>query len=73
MLYDVFLYVWKCPYQESQIHPTIIIIIIIKISSTGQSGKNKIVYKLLTQTHKHQHHIKQKNKLIEATNDWLLP
>ena len=51
----------------------IIVIIIIKTSSTGQSEKNKIVYKLLTQPHKHLHHRKLKNKLGEATNDWLLP
>ena len=49
------------------------IIIIIKTSSTGQRVKNKIVYKLLTQPHKHLHHEKQKNKLREETNDWLLP
>ena len=51
-----------------------IIIIIIKTSSTGPSGKDKIVYKLLTQPHKQLHHAKLKNKLREATNeiDWPL-
>ena len=34
----------------------LIIIIIIKTSSTGPSRKNKIVYKLLTQPHKHLRH-----------------
>ena len=48
-----------------------VIIIIIKTSSTGQSMKNKIVYKLLTQPH--THHGKLKNKLMEATNDLQLP
>ena len=51
----------------------IIIIIIIKTSSTGPSGKNKTVYKLLTQPHKHLRHGKFKSKLREATKDWLLP
>ena len=39
-------------------------IIIIKTTSTGPSGKNKIDYKLLTQLHKRLHHGKLKNKLI---------
>ena len=50
----------------------IIMIIIINInitSSTGQSKKHKIIYKLLTQPHKHLRHLKLKNKLREATND----
>ena len=51
----------------------IIIIIIIKTSSTVPSEKNKIVYKLLTQPNKHLHRENLKNKLREATNDWLLP
>ena len=51
----------------------IIIIFIIKTSSTGQSGKNKIVYKLLSQPNKNLRHGKLRNKLTKATNDWLLP
>ena len=51
----------------------IIIIVIIKTSRTGRGGKTKIVYKLLSQPHKHLRHGKLKNKLREATNDWLLP
>ena len=38
------------------------IIIIIKTSSTGPSGKNKIVYKSLSQSHKHLRHGKLINK-----------
>ena len=34
----------------------IIIIIIIKTSSTGPSGENKVVYKLLSLPHKHLRH-----------------
>ena len=45
------------------------VVIIIKTGSTGPSGKNKIVYKLLSQLHKHLRHRKPKNKLREATND----
>ena len=37
----------------------IIIIIIIKTSSTSPSGKNKVVYKLLSQRHKHLRHGKR--------------
>ena len=48
-------------------------IIIIKTSSSDPSGKNKIVYKLLMQPHKHLLHGNTENKLMEATNDWLLP
>ena len=45
-------------------------IIIIKTSSTGPGGKNKIVYKLLSQPHKHAlGHGKLKKKLGKATND----
>ena len=51
----------------------IFITIIIKSSSTGQSRKNYIDYKLLSQPHKNLRHRKLKNKLMEATNDWLLP
>ena len=39
----------------------IIIIIIIKTGNTGPSGKNKIVYKLLTQLPKHRRHGKSTN------------
>ena len=43
--------------------------IIIKINSTCPSGKNKVVYKLLLQPHKHLHHGKlKKTQLREATN-----
>ena len=45
-------------------------IIIIKTSSTGSSGKNKIVYKLLLQPHKHQLHGKLKNT-TQGTNQRL--
>ena len=38
----------------------IIIIINIKTSSTGPSWKNKVVYKLLSQPHKHLCHGKLK-------------
>ena len=51
----------------------IIIIIIIKTSSTGPIGKNKIVYKLLTQPHKRLRHERLKNELREATKNLLLP
>ena len=51
----------------------IIITMIIKTSSTGPSGTNRIVYKLLMQPQKHLHRGKLKNKLKEATNIWLLP
>ena len=40
---------------------TFIIIIIVKTSCTGPSGNNKIVYKLLSQSHKHLRHGKLKN------------
>ena len=36
-------------------------------------GKTKIICKFLSHAHKHLHHGKLKNKLREATNDWLLP
>ena len=51
----------------------IIITIIIKTSSTSPSGKNKIVYKLFSQPHNYLRHGKLKNKLREATNNWLRP
>ena len=38
----------------------IIIIIVIKTSSTGPSGKNNVVYKLMSQPHKHLRHGKWK-------------
>ena len=41
--------------------------IIIKTSSTGQSGKNKVVYKLLSQPHKHLRHGKLKKTQIRKT------
>ena len=48
--------------------------IIIKTSSTDPSGKNKVVYKLLSQPHKHLRHGKlKKAQLREATNGWLHP
>ena len=48
------------------------IIIIIKISSTGTSGKNKVVYKSLSKPHKHLRYRKlKKTQLREATNGWL--
>ena len=50
------------------IEQLIIIIIIIKTSSTGPSGKNKIAYKYLLKHHKHLRHEKLKKKLREATN-----
>ena len=49
------------------------IIIIIKTSNTGPSGKNKIVYEFLMLPNKHLRHGKLKNKHREAINDWLLP
>ena len=52
----------------------IIIIIIIKTSSTGQGGKTKLLYKLLSQPHKHLRHEKQKKtQLRETTYAWLRP
>ena len=53
---------------QSEIFFYSIIIIIIKTSSTGPNGKNKIVYKFLSQLHKHLRLGKLENKLIEATN-----
>ena len=41
------------------------VIIIIKTSSTGPSWKNKIVYKLLTQPHKHLRHGKTEKQTQE--------
>ena len=50
----------------------IIIIIIIKTSSTGPSRKNHVVYKLLSQPQKHLRNGKlKKTQLKEATNGWL--
>ena len=46
----------------------IVIILIIKTSSTGPRGKNKIVYKLRTQPHKHLHHRKLKTKPAAETS-----
>ena len=47
----------------------IIIIIIIKTSSAGPSLKNKDVYKLLSQPHKHLRHvILKKTQLRKVTN-----
>ena len=44
------------------------LIIIIKTSSRGPSGKNKIVYKFHSQPHKHLRHEKLKKKqLMETT------
>ena len=44
------------------------IISIIKTSSTGPSGKNRVVYKLISQPHKHLRHGKmKKTQLREAT------
>ena len=52
----------------------IIIIIIFKSGRTGPSVKNKVVYKLLSQPHKHQCHGKlKKAQLREATNGWQHP
>ena len=46
-----------------------LISVIINTSSTGPSEKNKVVYKLLSQTHKHLRHGKlKKTPLREATN-----
>ena len=47
----------------------IIIIIIIKTRSIGQSGKSKVVYQWLSQPHKYLRHGKQKKtQLREAAN-----
>ena len=43
---------------EYELGPTIIVI--IKTSSTGPSGKSKVAYKLLSQPHKHLRHGKLK-------------
>ena len=41
---------------------------------TGPSGKNNVVYKFLSQPHKHLRHRKlKKAQLREATNSWLHP
>ena len=45
-------------------------IIIIKASCTGSSEKNKIVYKFLSQPHKHLRHRKLKNQ-IQGSNQQL--
>ena len=47
-----------------------IINIIIKTGSTGPSGKNKIVHKLLMQPHKDLHHRKTE-KQTQESNQWL--
>ena len=47
----------------------IIIIIIIKTSITGPSWKNKIVYKLLSQPHKHLRHRKLKKRVLPCELD----
>ena len=50
----------------------IIIIIIIKTNEISPTGKNKIVYKLPSQPHKHMLHGKLiKTQVMEATNGWL--
>ena len=50
----------------------IISFIIIQTSSTSPNLKNKIIYKLLSQPHKHLRHRKLNKILImEATNGWL--
>ena len=47
----------------------IIIIIIINARKTGPSGKTKVVYKLLSQRHKHLRYGKlKKTQLRETTN-----
>ena len=52
----------------------IIIIIIIKTSSTGTSGKYKVIYKVLSKPNKHLHLGKlKKTQLREATNGWQQP
>ena len=53
----------------------IILFIIIKSSSSGPRGKNKIVYKLISLPHKHLHHGKQENTTRgkQLSNNWLLP
>ena len=67
-----------CSYSElvcfwNERSPTIIIsiifIIIIKTSSTGSSGENKVVYKFLSQPHKHLRHRKLKKPTVECTLD----
>ena len=49
----------------------IIVIIIIKTSSKGPSGKNTIVYKLLSQPHKHLSHGKLKKSTTQGSNQRL--
>ena len=50
------------------------IIIINKTSSTGPSGKEKVVYKLLSQPHKNLRHGKlKKPQLWEVTNGLTQP
>ena len=62
-----------CLIVEYIVSIVILIIIIIKTSSTGPYAKNKIVYKLISQLQKHLSHGCGKTQLSEATNDWLLP
>ena len=50
----------------------IIVIIITKTISTGPSKKKYVVYKLLSQPHKHLRHEKtKKTQLMETMNSWL--
>ena len=44
-------------------------LLLLKPAAQAQVGKDKIVYKLLTQSHKHPTKKNRKNKLREATND----
>ena len=57
---------WISKYSNILLY-SIIIIIIIKTSSTDPSGKNKIVYKLLTQPHKHLRHGKTEKQTQESS------
>ena len=49
----------------------IIITIIIKTSSTGPSLRNKVIYKFLSQQHKHLRHEKNEENTTQGSNQQL--
>ena len=63
-----------CHVKPDYTTTVIIISIIIETSRTGPSGKNKVVYKLLLQPHKHLHHrkLKKTHPGIQPTVDCTL-
>ena len=51
---------------------TPLLLLLLKPAAQAQV-KKKIVHKFLSQPHKHLRHVNLKNKLRDATKDWLLP